>query len=137
MTKSAEGRLPNGSVSPKEDNSVHRRTLSDQGKVTLDPNYQTVRDCIADMAPTSDPNYESVQEVQSKATFDVVTNQNGTRLIRDHFYEEVKPATEAETVKKRVLRSHQYEDIDDVKEQRKQLNDKNDDVWKRRSGAEK
>jgi hypothetical protein len=58
MTKSAEGRLPNGAVSPKGDN--HVRNLSDQEHVTLDPNYQTVRDCIPEFAASSDPNYESV-----------------------------------------------------------------------------
>lgn len=140
MTKSADGRLPNGAGSPveMESNSNHRRTLSNQETVTLDPNYQTVRDCISDMAASSDPNYESVQEAESRRPFSIVTKQNGTKLIREHFYEEVKPASEADNVKKRVLRSHMYEDIDDVKEQKKQLkkNPKHDDVWKRRSDAE-
>lgn len=139
MTKSADGRLPNGAGSPVESNSNHRRTLSNQETITLDPNYQTVRDCISDMAASADPNYESVQEAESKRPFSIVTKQNGTKLIREHYYEEVKPASEADNVKKRVLRSHMYEDIDDVKEQKKQLkkNPKPDDVWKRRSDAEK
>ena len=137
MTKSAEGKLPNGPVSPN--GGSHVRNLSDQEDVTLDPNYQTVRDCISDLAASSDPNYESVQEAESRGAFHSVTNQNGTKLIRDHFYEEVKSASEADRVKKRVLKSHMYEDIDEVKEQKKQfnMNPRSEDVWKRQSDSEK
>jgi hypothetical protein len=68
-----------------------------------------------------------------------VTNQNGTQLNRDHFYEEVKSESKADQVKKRVLKSHMYEDIEEVKEQKKQfnMNPRSEDVWKRRSDSEK
>lgn len=137
MTQSAEGRLPNGAVSPKGGN--HVRNLSDQEDVTLDPNYQTVRDCISELAASSDPDYESVQEAESRGAVHIVINQNGTKLIRDHFYEEVKSASEADRVKKRVFKSHMYEDIDEVQEQKKQfnMNSRSEDVWKRRSDSEK
>lgn len=141
MTKSVEGKLPNGTVSPKGSNSSsnHSRNVSDQEDITLDPNYQTVRDCISEMAASADPDYESVQEAESRGAFHIVTNQNGRKLIRDHYYEEVKPSDEADSVKKRVLKSHMYEDIDEVKEQQKhlKLNPKSDEVWKKRSDAEK
>ncbi|XP_046374342.2 uncharacterized protein LOC124147672 [Haliotis rufescens] len=84
--------------------------------VTLDPNYQTVKDCIT-YIDENDPNYESVEEAKAKQP---------SKRDRRHVYEEVSPTNPnapgfeaASEVRERVLQGHMYEDIHELKEQQR------------------
>ncbi|XP_069106832.1 uncharacterized protein [Argopecten irradians] len=106
------------------------------GVVTLDPNYQTVRDCVNDLDLDGDidPNYESVEEAKAKVFVLEQKQENGqmadNKKKRNHVYEEVKPSSEVRGNQTRALRSHMYEDIDEVQEQKRELNRKSQEVSK-------
>ncbi|OWF50069.1 uncharacterized protein LOC110450922 [Mizuhopecten yessoensis] len=107
------------------------------GNVILDPNYQTVRDCVndPDLDCDIDPNYESVEEAKAKAFVLEEKKENGqnstdTKIKRNHVYEEVKPSSETRGNQTRALRSHMYEDINEVQEQKRELNRKSQVISK-------
>ncbi|XP_060077713.1 uncharacterized protein LOC132557234 [Ylistrum balloti] len=107
------------------------------GKVTLDPNYQTVRDCVndPDLDCDIDPNYESVEEAKAKVFVLEQKKENEQKpadgkKTRNHVYEEVKPSSELRGNQTRALRSHMYEDIDEVQEQKRELNRKSQEISK-------
>ncbi|XP_033726611.1 uncharacterized protein LOC117316198 [Pecten maximus] len=107
------------------------------GKVTLDPNYQTVRDCVNenDLDCDIDPNYESVEEAKAKVFVLEQKKEDGqtpadNKKKRNHVYEEVKPSSEERGNPTRALRSHMYEDIDEVQEQKRELNRKSQEISK-------
>ena len=147
MSDSTAG--PQSPVASSSANSDTRNT-----GVRLDPNYTRVRDCI-DTELDADPNYESVEEAKSKvfeiksskshgtegaassASVNTQANHVNTKPPkRDHVYEEVKPS-EAAIVKSRVLRSHMYEDIVEVQEQKRELDRKSQDLSKSKNGKKK
>ncbi|XP_050404281.1 uncharacterized protein LOC126820408 [Patella vulgata] len=91
-----------------------------ENDVTLEPNYQSVKDSIDDNESENDPNYESVDEARSKLP--------EPKRQRRHVYEEVSPTnsepTSPNNVRDRVLNRHTYEDISDVKEKKKNIKGK-------------
>lgn len=119
-------------------NPALRSAGSAIGPVTLDPDYQTVRDCVNDL--DVDPNYESVEEARAKV-FVLEQKNNGQMSVssadgkkrRNHVYEEVKPSPSSSDTRSKqthASRSHMYEDIDVVREQKRELNRKSQEISK-------
>ncbi|XP_067665885.1 uncharacterized protein [Haliotis asinina] len=108
--------IPNSPVLPTVAPIANGNAEGASNGVTLDPNYQTVKDCIT-YIDENDPNYESVEEAKAKQP---------SKRDRRHVYEEVSPTNSnapgfeaASEVRERVLQGHMYEDIHELKEQQR------------------
>ncbi|XP_041361890.1 uncharacterized protein LOC121377858 [Gigantopelta aegis] len=103
---------------------MHEGNAGTTSNVTLDPNYQMVKDSLTDMEAENDPNYESVEEARARAP----PLPTSATPQRQHHYEQVSPSSrsksssssspaaasstqnEAAAIRDRVLSSHTYED---------------------------